>query len=364
MRNETVMQNFTERARHLTLWSGRPSLCLWKTFPVRAWLPVLAVLAAALFSAEAALGQGADRYTKAAHQLVELFNAGDYAGIQTHFNPEMDAALPLDKSSAFFKGLNRQMGKIRKLGEPRPADGAMVYPARFEKGTLDMQIALDGRGLIAGLLFQPHVAAKPEPGRHQTPLALPFKGRWLVFWGGDTHELNAHHDVPNQRFAFDLLGVGEDGKTQRGEGTRNEDYYAFGHEVLAPADGTVVEVIEGVHDNAPGSMNPYSAVGNCVVIQHREEEVSVLAHFKRGSIVVTVGDKVTCGQLLGQCGNSGNSSEPHLHYHLQNSPVLQDGLGIKCVFQKVVVSEDGKTETRVDFSPVKGEIISPPAPPQ
>jgi murein DD-endopeptidase MepM/ murein hydrolase activator NlpD len=227
-----------------------------------------------------------------------------------------------------------------------------------------MQIALDGRGRIAGLLFQPHVATKPAPERHQTQLTLPFKGRWLVFWGGDTPEVNAHHDAPNQRFAFDLLGVGEDGKTQRGEGTRNEDYYAFGREVLAPADGTVVEVIEGVHDNTPGSMNPYSAVGNCVIIRHRAEEVSVLAHFKQGSIVVKAGDKVTRGQLLGQCGNSGNSSEPHVHYHLQNSPVLQDGLGIKCVFQKVVVTEDGKTETRTDCSPVKGEIISPPASPR
>ena len=129
--------------------------------------------------------------------------------------------------------------------------------------------------------------------------------------------------------------------------------------MLAPADGTVIEVIGGVHDNAPGSMNPYSAVGNCVVIQHRKEEVSVLAHLKRGSIVVKVGDDVKRGQLLGKCGNSGNSSEPHLHYHLQNSPVLQDGLGIQCAFQKVVVTKDGKTATRTNISPVKGEIISP-----
>jgi len=48
-----------------------------------------------------------------------------------------------------------------------------------------------------------------------------------------------------------------------------------------------------------------------------------------------------------------------LHYHVQNSAVLQDGLGIKCVFQKVVVTNDGKTETRTNFSPVKGEMISP-----
>jgi murein DD-endopeptidase MepM/ murein hydrolase activator NlpD len=322
-------------------------------------LPIFAIFAAALSSTVTVSGQGADRYMKMANQLVELINTGDYAGIQARFNKEMAAALPLDKSSAFFAGLTKQMGKFQKLGEPLPDGEWMLFPAKFESGTLDMRIALDSRGLIAGLLFKPHEATKSAPAKHQTQLSLPFKGRWLVFWGGDTSELNHHHDVPNQRFAFDLLGVGEDGKTKQGDGSRNEDYYAFGREVLAPADGTVVEVIEGVRDNTPGSMNPYSAVGNCVLIQHREDEVSVLAHFKQESIVVKVGDKVKGGQLLGQCGNSGNSSEPHLHYHLQNSPVLQDGLGIKCVFQKVVVARDGKTETRAKFSPVKDEIISP-----
>jgi hypothetical protein len=305
-------------------------------------LPIIVVFAEAFFSTEAASGQGTDRSTEVANQLVELINAADYAGIQTKFNKEMDAALPLETSRAFFIGLPQQMGKIKKLGDPQPIGGALVFPAKFEKGTLDMQIVLDSRGLIAGLSFKPHVAAKPALEKHQTQLSLPFKGNWLVFWGGDTRDFNHHHDESNQRFALDLLGVGEGGKTQQGDGSRNEDFYAFGREVLAPADGTVIGVIEGVRDNTPGSMNLYSAVGNCVVVQHREGEVSVLAHLKRGSIVVKVGDNVKRGQLLGKCGNSGNSSEPHLHYHLQNSLVLQDGLGIKCVFQKVVVTQGRK----------------------
>ena len=177
----------------------------------------------------------------------------------------------------------------------------------------------------------------------------------MVFWGGDTRELNYHHDVPNQRFAYDLLVVGPDGETHRAEGAKNEDYYAFGREVLAPADGTVTEVIQGVRDNVPGSMNAYSGVGNCVVIQHRDDEVSVLAHFKQGSIKVTAGDKVKRGQVLGLCGNSGNSSEPHIHYHLQHTAVLQDGLGIKCFFDQVTI----KSEIRKDYSPLKGDIVSP-----
>jgi hypothetical protein len=125
-------------------------------------LPILAVFAAVLFSTGAARGQETNRYTKVANQLVELINAGDYAGIQTNFNKEMDAALPLDKSSAFFRRLTQQLGKIQKLGEPHPVGEAMVFPAKFEKGTVDMRITLDDHGLIAGLLFKPHAATRPE----------------------------------------------------------------------------------------------------------------------------------------------------------------------------------------------------------
>src|SRR5438132_1702530 len=126
----------------------RLSLCFWKLSPMRVFLPIFAVFAAVVFSTETASGQGTDRYTKAANQLVELINASDYVGIQTKFNKEMDAALPLDKSSEFFTGLKQQMGKIQKLGKPQPDGEAMVFPTEFEKDTLDMQIMLDDRGLI------------------------------------------------------------------------------------------------------------------------------------------------------------------------------------------------------------------------
>jgi len=319
----------------------------------------IAVLLVLRLVQEQTLAQDMDRYTKVANHLVELMNKENYSGIQALFSQEMSEALPLEKSTAFFKGVEQQFGKIQKLDPPRTPPPAGLFTAHLDHGLLDLQLSLNDRDQIAGLYLKPHVSSKPAPEKHRTELSLPFRDRWLVFWGGDTRELNHHHDVPNQRFAFDLLGVGPDQKTHRGEGKNNDDYYAFGRDVLAPADGTVTEVIEGVRDNFPGSMNPYSGVGNCVVIQHREDEVSVLAHFKQGTIRVKAGDKVRRGEVLGQCGNSGNSSEPHIHYHLQHSPVLQDGLGIKCVFSKVVLNKNGKAETRAKYSPVKGDILSP-----
>src|SRR5439155_550689 len=113
-------------------------------------LPAALICLMTLAFAQSVRAEETNRYSVVARKLVDLFNAGDYAGIQTNLNKEMDAALPLDKSSEFFKGLTEQIGKIQKLGEPRPDGEAMVFPAKCEKGALDMQIALDSRGLIAG----------------------------------------------------------------------------------------------------------------------------------------------------------------------------------------------------------------------
>lgn len=311
-------------------------------------------------TASAVWGQEAtERYEKVVNRLVKAINEADWEGVRADFGQVMLDALPLEKSTPFLKGLTAQYGKIEKLDACRytpPNQG--VFPAHFERGVLDIKVVLDGQDKIIGLWFLPHLPDVPKVEKHQTKLTLPFKGKWLVFWGGDTEELNQHHDVPNQRYAFDFLGVNDEGMTRKRESNTNEDYFAYGREVIAPADGIVTDVINGVRDNAPGSMNPYSALGNAVLIQHREDEVSVLAHLKPGSIKVKVGDKVARGQLIGLCGNSGNSSEPHLHYHLQNTPIIQDGTGIKCLFEKVAVYNSGQKQVKNDYSPVKGDIVS------
>jgi murein DD-endopeptidase MepM/ murein hydrolase activator NlpD len=267
--------------------------------------------------------------------------------------------LPGDKATAFFRELKQQQGDIKHLGKMRHEEEWAVFAAQFERGTLDLKMALDESNRINGLLFLPARLGKKAPARNETRLSLPCKGRWLVFWGGDTSEMNQHHDEPNQKFAFDIDGVDDNGRTRRGQTNDNEDYFAFGREVLAPADGVVVEAIDGVRDNEPGAMNPYWLVGNCIVIQHRDNEFSVLAHLKQGSVRAKAGEKVKCGDVLGLCGNSGNSSEPHLHYHLQHESRLPEGFGIKAFFERVVIHKDGKSETRSDYSPIKGDVISP-----
>ena len=320
---------------------------------------VLASLVLFLLPSASLEAQTTDRFEKVTNRMVKAINDGNWPGTQADFSQIMLDAFPLEKSTPFFQGLITQYGKIEKLDAGRyTPPNIVVFPAHFERGILDIKVVLDERDKIIGLWFLPHSPDILKVEKHQTELSLPFRGKWLVFWGGDTKELNYHHDTPNQQFAFDFVSVDDTGKTHKGDGKTNEDYLAFGREVLPPADGVVVEVINGVRDNVPGSMNPYSAVGNAVLIQHRDNEVSVMAHFKLDSIKVKVGDKVTKGQLIGFCGNSGNSSEPHLHYHLQNTPVIQDGTGIKCIFQKVTIIKDGQPQMKTNYSPIKGDVIT------
>lgn len=155
---------------------------LWfsKIIPLRPFLLLLAVFVAAIFFNCAAWGQETNRFSKVANQLVKLINAGDYAGIQTNFNRQMAAALPLDKSRAFFADLTRQLGNIEKLGEPQSVPGAMVYPAKFEHGTLDMQLVLEARGeLIAGLTFRPQLAVKTQVESSQTDRYVKMANRLM-----------------------------------------------------------------------------------------------------------------------------------------------------------------------------------------
>ena len=294
-------------------------------------------------------------------RIMQTYNAGDYAAISREFNADMTKAVPPDALRQFLEGLAQQFGKLVAV-EPVRSVGptGSVFLGRFEHGKQEIQLHLDDHGRIAGLILRPPRPEIPVPSRNETPLSFPLQGECLVFWGGDDKASNLHHDVPSQRFAFDFLAVDAKGATHRGDESKNEGFYVYGREVLAPADGVVTEAIDGVRENPPGTMNSFSALGNAVFIQHSAHEVSVLAHLIPGSVRVKVGDQVKRGQVIGLCGNSGNSSEPHLHYHLQNTPYMPEATGIKCTFGSLRVTRDGKTEVKQDYSPVKGELIAAP----
>ena len=171
----------------------------------------------------------------------------------------------------------------------------------------------------------------------KTKLRLPFEGEWYLADGGRNIAFNQHSVSPDQRFACDFV-VHKNGLSYRNSGMKNEDYYCFGKKIFAPGTGKIVTVVDDIKENIPGDM-PKNA-GNRIIIDHENGEFSVLAHFKYKSIAVKTGGRVAAGQFLGLCGNSGHSSEPHLHYHLQNTPIMFKGEGLPVQFQSYW--EDGE----------------------
>lgn len=181
-------------------------------------------------------------------------------------------------------------------------------------------------------------------------LRLPFSGAWRVLWGGHEAEDNRHVADPGARFGVDFV-LAKRGQLHRGDGSRNKHYYCFGQPVLAPGDGTVIEAIDGVPDSVLGIENYGRQLGNHVTLYHGQGEYSVLAHLKEGSVLVAPQQRVQAAQPLGQCGNSGASAFPHLHFHLQNR--LSDAHGLPAQFQDYVA--DGEPVRRGE--PTRGQRV-------
>ena len=293
-----------------------------------------------------------NNYKQVSTKLVSFFNESKNDSIVAMFSPEMNAALPLEKFTQVSAGLKMQLGSIKKTRFIRLQKLSAFYETTFDNAVLGMTITLNDKNEISGLLFAEYKEAK-EIIRNATKMKLPFKGEWTVTWGGDTKEQNYHVESVAQKNAFDILIKDKNGFTHKGTGATNEDYYAFGKELYAPCDGEIVLVVDGIKDNIPGNLNPIYVPGNTVIIKTAIGEYVFFAHFKQHSIVVKQGQKVSTGELLGLCGNSGNSSEPHLHFHLQNDEDMVKATGAKCFFDQLKVNGILK----LDYSPVKGDKI-------
>ena len=154
--------------------------------------------------------------------------------------------------------------------------------------------------------------------------------------------------------AFDFSKKDSSGKSYRNQGKNNEDFYAFGQEVIAPCQATVVKVIDGIEDNSVRRPNAVHTYGNTIVLKTAQEEFLLLAHLKNQSIIVTEGQMVNQGDPMARCGNSGYSMEPHLHFIVQNVADLFHPTGAKCYFDNVMVNG----RVKQDYSPVQGEQIT------
>ncbi len=162
-------------------------------------------------------------------------------------------------------------------------------------------------------------------------LRFPLKdGTYLFAQAGSTGIVNHHHNAGSQNFAQDIVGLDNFGRhASILIPTSLEQYEIFGKPVYSPCDGVIATSVDGLHDINPGdAMDTSHPAGNHVYIDCRNENVQVLlAHMKNGSVSVKPGDTVNVGDPIGLVGNSGNTTEPHLHIHARVGGDLKEITG-------------------------------------
>lgn len=177
----------------------------------------------------------------------------------------------------------------------------------------------------------------------------PLRGdRWVAVNGccdaitshrGAVMAINGRVRVP-ERFAIDWVRLDQQDRLFTGDGKKLSDYAYYGTPVHAVAAGTVVNLYNDTDEQVPNSptkgINTENIGGNMLVIDIGGGNFAFYAHLQRDSLNVGLGDRVTAGQVIGLLGNTGNSSAPHLHFHVMDGPSPLDANGLPYVFTRFV----------------------------
>ena len=224
------------------------------------------------------------------------------------------------------------------------------------------------------------------PGTEAIELSLPFTGLWLAR-NSPARRVPSHgSDLFGERYAIDFVGVDDRGRTADTRDWRTflateppERFFAFGRPLLAPGSGTVVDVHDGEPDHegrrSQLALVPYAlgqaarirdgvgaVAGNHVTIRLAGRAAFVaLVHLRHGSIRVSVGQDVVEGQQIAACGNSGNSTQPHVHVQVMDSLDLSVARGLPMAFRCFRERPAGaeRSQVRVRAVPGEGSVVEP-----
>ena len=156
-----------------------------------------------------------------------------------------------------------------------------------------------------------------------------------------------------QRFAIDWMRMNDDGYLVVGDPLKNDSWTGYGADVIAVADGTVVKTLDEFDDIKPGDTPDPKTVtirnigGNHIVLDLGNGLYGFYAHLKRGSVKVRVGDHVRKGDKLALLGNTGNTSAPHLHFHIMDGPSVLGSNGVPYVIESF--EYDGQVPVDIFF---------------
>lgn len=187
-----------------------------------------------------------------------------------------------------------------------------------------------------GLVLQPYLRGKnylAGDGCCETPLhvraALPVNGNAAI----------------TQRFAIDWQQLDSQGRIYAGDPSDVHSYTIYSQKVHAVADGKVVQAIDGLPDQVPGTLPEGLAIdemeGNSVVLDLGDGRYAFYAHMQPNSLRVKKGDTVKAGQVIGLVGNSGNTDAPHLHFHVMDGPLPVASNGLPYVLSGFSSSRQG-----------------------
>lgn len=238
---------------------------------------------------------------------------------------------------------------------------------------LTLPIVIQSLGQLVAMIIIPLIH-RPVPNllnyKNKVEYSLPFTGEWLVVNGGVDKALSHSWGINSQRYAYDFIKTDNQLKSYKDDRKKLDNYYSYGRDIIAPADGMVVELSNKSKDSKMmwhHSTDPLirDIRGNYIVIKHSDNEYSFIAHIKPNSFLVQKGDQVKRYQKLAECGNSGNSTEPHIHFHIQNRKgfVLSAGLPVKFKNIKVQKVKEYKnydprpTESKFDYSTYQNRYI-------
>jgi hypothetical protein len=203
-------------------------------------------------------------------------------------------------------------------------------------------------GMAVGCFFMWHIFLILSGSFHMTDgvaLEFPLKnGEFCIVQGGASPSINHHYDIDAQRYALDIVQLNKMGMRSNKLNPKTlDDYNIYGSRLYSPASGKVIVSVDGYQDLEPGIMDPEHPAGNYLAIEIKgSDRVVLLAHLMRGSLLVKSGDLVERGQPLAKVGNSGNTTEPHLHMHVATGEFLFNGEGIPMTFDNRFLSRNDR----------------------
>ncbi len=218
------------------------------------------------------------------------------------------------------------------LPRHRPVPAGLVH---------QIETSIDGFGE-----FTVHGAISRVVKRGPALLSPPLKGKGYINENGCCDRSDHTRALLNvdgvqwlaQRFAIDWVRADDQGRTYVGDWQDNENWVIFGDPIYSVSRGRVVETLDWMPENTPptpaSDLTPETALGNHVIVDMGDGRFALYAHMQPGSVTVEKGDRVRPGQKLGQVGNTGSSTAPHLHFHVTDGPSAVGSNGVPWVFRE------------------------------